>query len=282
MIKLKKPIKVSYLCKLFKLNYTGKDRLILGIGSLSSKMKNTLCFSNNIVQSKDKIIIQKKISTNKNFTVIANQIPRLLLCKFLNYFLKNKLIEIKLKKNFINKHVKIPEGSILGNNIKIEENCIIEPGAKIFSNVVIKKNSIIRSGAIIGAYGFGYQRDEKKKPIKFPQYGSVLINENVHIGNNTCIVISTFDKTVIGKNTKIDNLVHVAHNVVIGKNCIITASCQIAGSVKIGNNVWMSPSCTIKNKISISDNVFIGIGSVVIFDINKNEKVFGNPAQKVA
>lgn len=281
MIKLKIPIKASYLCKVFKLKYSGEDRLILGISSLSGKMKNALCFSNDDAKSKDKIIIQRNKFFDKNFTVILHRNPRLLFCKFLNYFLKNELIEVNFKKNVIDKNIKIPEGSILGDNIKIEKNCIIEPGAKIFSNVIIKKNSIIRSGAIIGAYGFGYQRDKKNKPIEFPQFGSVLINENVHVGNNTCIAISTFDKTIIGKNTKIDNLVHVAHNVVIGSDCVITANCQIAGSVKIGNNVWMSPSCTIKNKILIGNNVFIGIGSVVIFDINKNDKVFGNPAQTI-
>lgn len=191
------------------------------------------------------------------------------------------MIKTNLKKNIIDQTVKYSAKSIVGNNIIIEKNCIIEPGAKIFSNVKIKKNSIIRSGALIGCYGFGYERDNKKKPIQFPQFGSVQIEENVHIGNNSCIVISTFENTVIGKNTKIDNLVHVAHNVKIGKNCIITASCQIAGSVKIGNNVWLAPSATIKNKVCIGNNVFVGIGSVVIFDIKNNKKVFGNPAQLI-
>ena len=74
------------------------------------------------------------------------------------------------------------------------------------------------------------------------------------------------------ENTKMDNLVHGAHNVKIGKNCIITAKCQIAGNVEIGDNVWLSPSSTIKNKIKIADNVFIGIGSVVIFDVKKTRE----------
>ena len=122
---------------------------------------------------------------------------------------------------------------------------------------------------------------KKKIPILFPQFGLVQINQNVHVGNNTCIVGGTFNKTIINENTKIDNLVHIAHNVKIGKNCIITAKCQIAGSVKIGNNVWLSPSSSIINKVTINDNAFIGIGSVVIFDVKKNERVFGNPAQSL-
>ncbi len=281
MIKLTQPIKVSKLCKMFNLNYYGKDKYIYGFGSIFSKNKDVLCFSNYEVNLPGKILIQKKKNNLKLSTLIINKNPRLLFCKILNFFLKKKMIKTNLKKNIIDQTVKYSAKSIVGNNIIIEKNCIIEPGAKIFSNVKIKKNSIIRSGALIGCYGFGYERDNKKKPIQFPQFGSVQIEENVHIGNNSCIVISTFENTVIGKNTKIDNLVHVAHNVKIGKNCIITASCQIAGSVKIGNNVWLAPSATIKNKVCIGNNVFVGIGSVVIFDIKNNKKVFGNPAQLI-
>ncbi len=281
MIKLTSPIKVSKLCKNFKVNYYGKDKYIYEFGPLSSTKKNILSFTNKDLNFTNKILIQKKKNKFKSNTIIISKNPRLLFSTILNFFVKNKLIKMRVKNNKIDKSVKYSSQSILGNNIIIEKNSIIEPGAKIFSNVKIKKNSIIRSGAIIGCYGFGYERDVSKKPINFPQFGSVQIEENVHVGNNSCVVISTFDKTIIGKNTKIDNLVHIAHNVKIGKNCIITASCQIAGSVRIGNNVWLSPSSTIKNKIKIGDNAFVGIGSVVIFDIKKNSKVFGNPAQSL-
>jgi len=281
MIKLLKPITTSMLCKIFKLKYYGKDMPIVSFGNLLNDKKNMLSFSNDISEVKNKIIIQKSKKKSKYSTIILSRNPRLLFCEIINYFIINKQIITQYKKNRIHPSVKIQDLSILGNNIIIEKNCIIEPGAKIFSNVVIKKNSIIRSGAIISGYGFGYERDRLMKPIRFPQFGSVLIKENAHIGNNTCIVMSTFDKTIIGKNTKIDNLVHIAHNVKIGNNCIITAKCQIAGSVLIGNNVWLSPSSTIKNKVSLKDNVFVGIGSVVIFDIKKNERVFGNPAQSL-
>tara|TARA_B100000900_G_scaffold412340_1_gene433918 strand:+ start:794 stop:1645 length:852 start_codon:yes stop_codon:yes gene_type:complete len=281
MIKLTNPIKVSKLCKNFKFKYYGKDQYIYEFGPLSSVKKNILSFTNKDLNFTNKILIQKKRNKSKSNTLIIHKNPRLLFCKILNFFIEKKLIKSSIKKNIIDSSVDIPENCIMGNNIKIEKNCIIEPGAKIFSNVKIKKNSIIRSGAVVGCYGFGYEKDNTKKPINFPQFGSVEISENVHVGNNSCVVISTFGKTSIGKNTKIDNLVHIAHNVTIGQNCIITAKCQIAGSVKIGNNVWLSPSATIKNKVYIASNAFIGIGSVVIFDVKKNQRVFGNPAQSL-
>jgi len=280
-VKLIKPIKVSKLCKIFKVFFLGKDQYINEIGPISSNKKNLLSFSNNATDVKKKIFISKAKSKFSSNTIIIYKNPRLLFCNVLEFFIKKNLINIKSKKNIIHKSVKYSNESILGNNIIIEKNSIIEPGVKIFSNVKIKKNSIIRSGAIIGCYGFGYQRDEFNKPIKFSQFGSVQIEENVHIGNNSCVTISTFSKTKIGKNTKIDNLVHIAHNVKIGENCIITAHSQIGGSVRIGNNVWLSPSASIKNKVKLGDNVFVGIGSVVIFDIKKNQKVFGNPAKSI-
>ena len=282
MIKLNKKIKVSSLSRFLNLKYIGKDKFIQGFGDLGDKKDNILCFSNNSENNfKNKIIIQKKKTNFKNCTIILSRKPRLTMSKILNFFLKKNFVKILNKKNSIHKSVKVSKNSIIGNNIKIEKNCIIENGAKIFSNVIIKKNSIIRSGAIIGAYGFGYERNEKKIPILFPQFGLVQINQNVHVGNNSCIVSGTFNKTIINDNTKIDNLVHIYNNVKIGKNFIITAKCQIEGSVNIGNNVWLSPSSSIINKVSINDNAFIGIGSVVIFDVKKNDKVFGNPAQSL-
>ena len=100
----------------------------------------------------------------------------------------------------------------------------------------------------------------------------------MHIGNNTCIDRGSLKDTVIGEGVKIDNLVHIAHNVNIGKNSLIIACSMIAGSVDIGENSWVAPSSTIRNAITIGKNTTIGLASTVVKSVPDNTTVIGNPA----
>jgi len=161
----------------------------------------------------------------------------------------------------------IGKGTIIGSNTTIEENS------------VIGNNVIIKSGVCIGSDGYGYVKTEDNRQIKFPHIGGVVIEDNVHIGANTCIDRGSLGNTVIGMNTKVDNLVHIAHNVRIGDNCNIVALTVIGGSTVIGNNTWVSPSVCIRDGISIGNNSFIGMGAVVTKSIPDDELWIGNPAK---
>src|SRR5690606_24694729 len=105
-----------------------------------------------------------------------------------------------------------------------------------------------------------------------------IIGNDVHIGHNTCIDRGSLSDTIIKGGVKIDNLVHIAHNVEIGENSLIIACSMIAGSVVIGANCWVAPSSAIRNAITIGKNTTIGIGSTVNKSIGENETVLGNPA----
>ena len=146
---------------------------------------------------------------------------------------------------------------------------------------IIKGNNVkIGENVVIGGEGFGYEFDGTKL-IKFPHYGGVIIESDVDIGNNTCIDRGSLGNTIIRKGTKIDNLVHIAHNVDIGENCLIVANVGIGGSVKIGDNCYIGFGSTIKNGVKIGNNVIVGMGAVVLADIPDNEIWVGNPAKKL-
>ena len=144
---------------------------------------------------------------------------------------------------------------VIGNGVTIGANCALKPNVTIYHNVKIGDNCIIHSGTAIGCDGFGYVT-ENNIHEKIPQTGNVLIGNDVEIGSNCAIDRATIGVTSIGDMTKIDNLVHIAHNVKVGKGCLITAGFAVAGSTEIGDY------CTFAGQVGIAPHVKIGSNSV--------------------
>ena len=175
----------------------------------------------------------------------------------------------------------LAHGVVIGSGVVIEDNVTIGANSTI-ANATIGKGTHIGSNCSIGHDGFGFERNEKGVWIRFPHLGNVIIGENVEIGSNTCIDRGAIGNTKIGSGTKIDNLVHIAHNVVIGENCLLIANSMLGGSVAIGKEVWVAPSASIKNQIEIGENSIIGMGAVVIRDVAPGFKIAGNPARPLS
>ncbi len=196
---------------------------------------------------------------------------------------KYKFKAVKFGNNaLVGKNVKIGENTFVGANSIIEQNVIIGKNCVIGSNVVIKNsilgNSVVvQDGCKIGSKGFGFI-PQKDKNIKMPHIGRVLINDNVEIACGCTIDRGSVDDTEIGKNTYLDNQVHIAHNVKIGSNCMIAGQVGFAGSSTIGNNVSIGGQAGISGHLKIGNNVKIGGGSGVIKDIEDNQVVMGYPA----
>lgn len=172
----------------------------------------------------------------------------------------------------------------IGHNVIIEEQVLIGDFCTIGANTVIKKGTIIGDdveiGAcnVIGGTGFGYSKIDSNEYEQFPHYGIVILHDGVHVGNNTCIDRGSLSDTIIYEGVKIDNLVHIAHNVKIGKNSLIIAKSMIAGSVVIGESCWIAPGSCIRNAVRIGENVIVGLASTVTKDVAGNQVVMGNPA----
>lgn len=181
----------------------------------------------------------------------------------------------------IGDNVIIESGCVISENCFIGSGCHLYPRVMLYPNTLLKENVILHAGVVLGCDGFGYIKD-RGTIHKFPQLGKVVINENVEIGANTTIDRGSLDDTVIGANSKIDNLCHIAHNVKIGRNVIMAAQCGIAGGTVIGDDVTMSGQIAVIDNVIIGKNATIGGKSGIIGNIEDGSVVWGMPAKPLA
>jgi UDP-3-O-[3-hydroxymyristoyl] glucosamine N-acyltransferase len=180
-----------------------------------------------------------------------------------------------------------------GKNVYIGHNCYIDKNVSIGDNVVIKNNVTIEgkvkignnttifSGVVIGSDGFGYYQDNNGINTKVSHYGGVIIGDNVEIGANTCIDRGTLDDTIIENNVKIDNLCHIAHNVIIRENSLVIALSMLGGSSVLERNSYVAPGVMVMNQLTVGENSLVGMGAVVIKNVEKNKIVAGVPAKVI-
>lgn len=156
---------------------------------------------------------------------------------------------------------------------RVGPHCYIGPG------VVIGANCVIGPGVCIGQDGFGYEEGPEGRWNRKPQAAGVVIADDVHIGANTCIDRGSYRNTQIGRGTRIDNLVHIAHNVRIGEDCLIIALSMIAGSAVIGDRAYVAPCSAIRDHREVGEGATVGLGAVVVKDVEPGETVAGVPAK---
>jgi UDP-3-O-[3-hydroxymyristoyl] glucosamine N-acyltransferase len=196
---------------------------------------------------------------------------------------KSKFPNVKFGNNvFVGKNCKIGKNSIIGSNTIIEHHTTIGKNCVIGSQVVLKNSIIgndvvIQDGCKIGLKGFGFIPLNNKN-LRFPHIGKVFLKDNAEIGSNTTIDRGSVGNTIIGKNTFLDNQVHVAHNVKIGENCMIAGQVGFAGSSTIGDNVSIGGQAGISGHLTVGNNVKIGGGSGVVKNIPDGTVVMGYPA----
>ena len=147
-------------------------------------------------------------------------------------------------------------GSKVGDNVSIGKNCVLHPNVFIEDGCTIGDNVILHSGVVIGADGFGYVRDLTEY-VKFPQIGTVIIEDNVEIGANSCVDRGALGETRIGEGTKIDNLVQIAHNVQVGKRVVIASQTGISGSTVIEDD------CVIGGQVGMGDHALVKSGAII-------------------
>lgn len=177
----------------------------------------------------------------------------------------------------LGKGVKIYPQAYVGRNVVIGDDTIIYPGVKIYQNCKVGARCIIHSGVVVGADGFGFAPTDGHYD-KIPQLGNVEIADDVEIGANTAIDRATMGSTRIGRGTKLDNLIQVAHNVEIGTDTVIASQCGIAGSTKIGSHCMFGGQVGFAGHINVGDNVTIGAQSGIPGNVASGSRLMGYPA----
>ena len=262
------------------------DINVSGVSEIQNSLPGTITFLGNpkykqfLTETQaEAIFVRNEDHLNgKNGIVVSN--PQLAMARTLRLFFPEKSIEPSIhesavidstasvgKNVFIDAGVVIKSGAsigdnaiiganvVIGNRAAIGTHCSLKPNVTIYHNVIIGDNCIIHSGTVIGCDGFGYVT-ENNIHEKIPQTGNVVIGNDIEIGSNCAIDRATIGVTSIGDMAKIDNLVHIAHNVKVGKGCLITAGFAVAGSTEIGDY------CTFAGQVGIAPHVKIGSNSV--------------------
>jgi len=169
----------------------------------------------------------------------------------------------------------IGPGVVIGANVEVRHHVVIAP------RVQVGAGTLIKSHAVIGEEGFGIDKDENGNNVRLPHLGSVVLGDQVEVGNFTTVCSGTISPTRVGDFTKIDDHVHIAHNVQIGRNVIITACAEVSGSVIIEDEVWIGPNASVIQGLTLGARSLIGMGSVVVKSVPANEVHFGSPARKI-
>jgi len=289
----------------------GDEKIIIkGISGIKEAKKDEITFLINprynhlISQTHASAIITSREVKFSSKPLIRVDNPSLAFARIVNKFRPKRAVHPEgiHPSAIIAKSAKLGEGigigayTVVDENVQIGDNAIIYPGCYvgrdtrignetlIYANVSIREEVIIgnrvmiQAGSVIGSDGFGFITQDGKHE-RIPQIGTVVIEDDVEIGANVAIDRARFDKTIIGRGTKIDNLVHIAHNVVIGQNCIIVAQVGISGSTTIGDNVTLAGQAGLVGHISIGDNATVAAQAGVTKSVPANSFVSGYPAK---
>ena len=174
-------------------------------------------------------------------------------------------------------HCWVMAGCRIGDDVMLGKNCVLYPNVVLYDGVRLGDNVILHAGAVIGSDGFGY-KFRNGEHVKFPQVGTVVIESNVEIGANTCIDRAALGETRVGEGTKIDNQVHIAHNVRIGARSLLCGQVGIGGSTVIKDYVTLAAQCGVADHVTIGSHTVVFAQSGVTKDIADKDQVMGFPA----
>jgi UDP-3-O-[3-hydroxymyristoyl] glucosamine N-acyltransferase len=212
--------------------------------------------------------------------------PRLAFVQLFNKYSNAAETKEVSQYTMIHESAKVGLGCSIGPYSVIDKGCVVGDNCTIGSRVSLKNcvvgdNCIIQTGTVIGEDGFAYERYDTNELLRFPHIGKVIISDNVEICANCSIARGSLSNTVVGNGTKLDAMVHVAHNVKIGKNCELTAGTIIGGSTTEGDSTWTGLNSTLKDNIRVGDNVIVAAGAMVIRDVENKDIVAGVPAKSI-
>lgn len=170
-------------------------------------------------------------------------------------------------------------GAYIGGEVEIGNDCYIGSGARLVGEIHIGNNVVIRENSVIGADGLSTDRDEGGKALTMPQFGGVVIEDDVQIGALTVIGRGAIDNTIIGRGSKIDNSTFISHNVILGEDTFVVGETIMFGSSSTGARAFLSGNSTIRNGRHIGADAVVGMGAVVVKNVGDGQVVKGNPAR---
>lgn len=179
----------------------------------------------------------------------------------------------------IGKNLQIFPGAYVGGSAKIGNDVFIGAGTKIVGEAEIGDHVVIRENTVIGADGLTTDRDERGRALTMPQFGKVVLEDDVQVGAGVVIARGAIDETRICRGAKIDNCVFISHNVTVGEDTFVVGEAILFGSSSTGKRCLISGNATLMNLVHVGDESIVGAGAVVVKSVPEKSRVKGNPAR---
>lgn len=261
----------------------GADCEILHVGSIAEAGTGWLTFAKNeqwaLRARADATLICTHDSYKAGSSCLLSTNPRLDFARALAYIESLSGFDWSNRPPEIHPSVKIGRHAVIASGVKIGEGSVVGHHVVIGAEVEIGKFCNIKSGAVIGEEGFGFERDGSGRAVRLPHVGGVKIGDFVEVGSLTTVCRGTLGDTVLADGCKIDDHVHIAHNVFVGNDAFVIACAEVSGGVRIGARAWIAPNASVINQVSIGDDAVIGLGAVVVKSAEAGAVVVGNPAK---
>ena len=288
-MKLPAPVSIKWIASLINAELLGNENAeATGINEIHSVEEGDIVFvdhpkyySKCLNSAASFIIINKKTEVPEGKTLLVVEEPFDAYSKIVKHF--NPFVpatKMISDTAVIGKDTVVMPNVFIGNNVSIGNNCIIHPNVCVYDNCIIGNNVVVHSGTVIGIDAF-YFNTKKNRNVWFKKMqscGRVVIEDDVEIGANCTIDRGVSADTKIGQGSKLDNLVHIGHEVVLGKNCLIATQVGIAGATKLGDGVTLWGQVGLSKTLKLGNNVTVLAQSGVGEDIEDNKVYFGSPA----
>lgn len=292
----------SFFCINVNQYVDGKSFNIYRPASLNNPQDNALMFvSEKYLNQADSLLKCKEclVFWPENVAVpeAINALHAVCLCKnprngYCGFFRENSITNLPQKEDYeivngayiaknaiIGTNCRILPGAYIGGEVELGDNCYIGSGVKLMGRIQVGNNVYIRENSVIGADGLSTDRDENGKSLTMPQFGGVIIEDDVQIGALTVVSRGAIDNTIIRRGCRIGNSADISHNVQVGEDTFIVGETIMFGSSSTGKQVYISGNSTIRDGKHVGDNAIVGMGSVVVKDVPNGAVVKGNPAK---
>jgi len=281
---LTRPVMASEIAIMLALSLVGVDRRLTHIASLSEMQPGALGFATEGASHSSEggtLIAALSAEGDDGNTFLVSTNPRLDFIRALRGLKREGLL------------LDITPTGTIDESAKIHPTATVEAGADIGAGVTVGEYAVIKScvsigpGSNVGAYtilgssGFGFERDERGVPLRFPHLGRVVIGEEVDLGSHCCVDRGALGDTVVDRFVKCDHHTYIAHGAHIGASTLVMSGARLNGSSKVGERCWVGTSALIKEGVRIGEDTTVGMGSVVISDVSRNSTVAGVPAKSL-
>ena len=294
--KRKVEVYASEIAEILNLALIGHDFIIRGPGSLKNVRDQTVVYADSInpdvIQSlktaNDVLVIAgdaRGAAGVSNFSYIETSQPRLAFVRVLSEcFVERDVRHIDPTARIspgahIGRNCIVGSHSVIGPDVVLGDNSVVLNNVVITGHVVAGSHCVFKDNSTIGSEGYSFEFDESGVPVHLPYVGRIVIGNNVWIGANSTIERAELDDTVIESSVKIDDLVQIGQCCMVGERTMIAAGTIVSANAVIGKECWLSPNVSVRERIAIADNVVVGIGAVVVKNLERDCVYVGNPAR---